>query len=106
VNRFGFSLHAEFDIDELTRYLQGLPLIPASRIGREIQQAIATIASAPLRAPVDEELSHLANYKIHRLVCGDYLLFYHSGEPFPMILGVLHGKRDTDTIMRQRLGED
>ena len=104
MNRFGFSLHAESDIDELTRYLEGLPLIPAQRIGSEIQEAIATIASSPQRAPVDAKLTRLASYEIHRLVCGDYLLFYHPGEPFPLILGVLHGKRDIDSIMRQRLG--
>jgi plasmid stabilization system protein ParE len=91
-------------MDELILYLQNLPLIPGQRIGAELQQAIATIASSPDRAPVDEKLSAIANYRIHRLVCGDYLLFYHPGEPFPLILGVLHGKRDIDSIMRQRLG--
>jgi plasmid stabilization system protein ParE len=104
MNRFGFSTHAESDIDELTRYLEGLPLVPAQRIGREIQQAIANIVSFPHHAPVDERLTRITNYDVHRLVCGDYLLFYHPGKPFPIILGVLHGRRDSDSIMHRRLG--
>lgn len=104
MSRFGFTPHAEADIEDLTRYLQGLPLIPAQRIGRQIQQAIANIASFPYHAPVDTRLTLITHYDVHRLVCGDYLLFYHPGEPFPIILGVLHGRRDIDTIMQQRLG--
>jgi len=103
VSRFGFTAHAESDIEGLTRYLQGLPVIPARRIWRQIQEAIANIASFPYHAPVDSSLSHVAHYNVHRLVCGDYLLFYHPGEPFPIILGVLHGKRDIGSIMLRRL---
>jgi plasmid stabilization system protein ParE len=103
VTRFGFTPHAEADINELTHYLRGLPRIPALRIGRQIQQAIANIAAFPYHAPLDERLTRITDYEVHRLVCGDYLLFYHPGESLSLILGVLHGRRDIDTTMRDRL---
>ncbi len=104
MTRFGFTPHAEADINELTHYLQGLPRIPALRIGKQIQQAIANIAAFPNHAPLDERLTRITNYEVRRLVCGNYLLFYHPNESLSLILGVLHGRRDIDTIMRQRLG--
>ena len=100
--RFSFTPDAEFDIDEITRYLQELPQEPALRIGRGLQKAIYAIARLPGLGRVDEQLTRQANRKIRRFVSGQYVVFYYVAEQSIRILGVLHGKSDIDEIMRHR----
>jgi hypothetical protein len=46
--RFSFTPEAEFDIDQITSYLQGLPQAPALRIGRSFKkQSMRSPGSLP-----------------------------------------------------------
>jgi plasmid stabilization system protein ParE len=101
--RFSFTPDAEFDMDEITSYLQGLPKVPALRIGKELQQAIANIVRFPGLGRIDQRLTMLTRTKVLRLVSGQYILFYYVAEQSIRILSVLHGKRDIDEIMSHRL---
>jgi plasmid stabilization system protein ParE len=101
--RFSFTPDADSDIEEITRYLQGLPQEPALRIGRNLQKAVYAIARFPGLGRVDERLTRQAKRKIRRFVSGQYILFYYIAGQSIRILGVLTGLRDIDGIMRRRV---
>jgi plasmid stabilization system protein ParE len=104
VSRFTFTRHAEADVDEIAGYLQGIPEAPALRIGGQIQRAIEAVVARPRLGRIDDSLRELSGFEIFRWVCGDYLIFYRMSPRGIEILGVLHGKRDIDTIMCERVG--
>ena len=103
MTQFSFTPDAEFDIDEIAAYLQGLPQVPALRIGRKLQQAIATITRFPGLGRIDERLTTLSGTRVLRFISGPYILFYHLAQQSIRILSILHTKRDIDDIMSSRL---
>jgi plasmid stabilization system protein ParE len=100
--RFTFTPDAEHDIDEIARYLKSLPETPALRIGREIQKAIKTITDHPAIGRVDDRLTSQSPRRILRYICGQYILFYYVEDEKARIVGIIHGNRDVDSIMRRR----
>jgi plasmid stabilization system protein ParE len=103
VTRFSFTPDAEFDMDEITGYLQDLPQAHALRIGRELQKGIATMTQFPGLGRIDHKLTMATHTKVLRFVSGKYVIFYCVGERSILILGVLPGKRDIEEIMGRRL---
>ncbi len=61
------------------------------------------IADHPKQGRVHEEFSQRASETIRLRVAGDYLL-YHLDRAVPEVIAVLHGRRDVEGIVRERLG--
>jgi plasmid stabilization system protein ParE len=103
VKRFTFTPAAQRDVEEIAEYLRTLPKAPALRIGSELQRAIETITSHPHLGRVDERLTERSTTKILPFLSGGYVLFYFVGDLGICIVGVLHAKRDTRSIMEKRV---
>jgi plasmid stabilization system protein ParE len=102
--RFTFTQFAAEDIDGLALHLQGIPEVPALKIGRQIQDAFNLLTVFPRLGRVDLRLSNSAGRSIFRYNIGRYACFYLISGSNLVILGLIHGARDVDTIMRQRVG--
>ena len=104
MSRFHLSREAIFDLDGIAGDLRGIPSGPALRIGRELQAMLESIARQPQLGMVDQEYTGLCKFEVRGRVCRGYVLYYVPDAQPVLILGILHGKRDTRSIMRQRLG--
>lgn len=101
--RYIFAKDADTDIDSIEAYLGELPQAPATRLGEDIYRTIELLAVQPLLGRVDAELSELAGENIYRYPRGAYVFFYQLHTSHVSFLGVLHGRRNVDAVMRQRL---
>ena len=101
-----FTLHrgAADDLDEIIQYFDSLPAVPALKLGRQIQSALGFVASQPNASFKHREYSQLCGGDVHIYIAGKYKIIYRSDLPVPDVLAILHGARDIDTIMHQRLG--
>ncbi len=104
MSRFHLSREAGFDLDGIASDLRGIPSVPALRIGRELQAMLETIARQPQLGMVDQEYTDLCKAEVRGRVCRGYVLYYVADAQPVLVLGIIHGKRDTREIMRQRLG--
>lgn len=102
--RFFLSREAQTDLDGIAGDLRAIPAAPALRIGRELQTMLDSIATQPQLGMVDQEYSQLCKAEVRGRVCQGYVLYYIADTHPVLMLGILHGKRDIRTIMRQRLG--
>ncbi len=104
MSRFHLDREARADLEGIASYLRGIPPVPGLRIGRELQAMLDSIATQPQLGMVDQEYTDLCKAEVRGRVCQSYVLYYVADAKPVIILGILHGKRDVRTIMRQRLG--
>jgi plasmid stabilization system protein ParE len=101
--RFILSPRADDDLLLISEYLRRLPCAPGLRVGRTIQKSLETLAKQPLLGRIRAEYSILAQEEIRSFVAFDYVIFYAAQRKPIVFLGIIHGKRDVDTILRERL---
>jgi plasmid stabilization system protein ParE len=104
MKRFILSPHALNDLREIISYLNGLPDGPAIRIGKALQGTLYRLASNPKQGFVHESFSAQKGVEIRSFVESDYIFYYESRREPVEFLGIIHGKRDVQNIMRQRIG--
>src|SRR5665213_280682 len=104
MSRFILSPGAGDDLVDLAEYLRGLPAVPARRIGKALQFALKNLAQHPGHGHRHADYCEFSGEEIRSFVVGDYVLLYASQRKPITFVGVIHGKRDSDAIMRQRLG--
>jgi plasmid stabilization system protein ParE len=104
MKRFVLSPHALIDLKEIIVYLNGLPDKPALRIGKEIQSTLYRLASNPNQGFVHENFTARRGVEIRSFVEGDYIFYYESRREPVEFHGIIHGKRDVQSIMRERIG--
>ena len=103
MNRFILTPEATDDLDSIIAYLRGLPIVPANQIGRSIQAGIRHVATYPFRGYRLVEFSKLYRNEVRSWVTADCIVHYATSSKPRLILGLLHGKRDVVSIMRERL---
>jgi plasmid stabilization system protein ParE len=104
MNRFILAPGAWEDLDDIERFLGSIPVSAANRIGKKIQQAILRLATHPYQGFSHAEYSELAGEDIRSTVESNYIFYYSASRKPITFLGVIHGKRDVDSVMRARLG--
>lgn len=104
MSRFHLSREARFDLDGIADDLRTIPSAPALRIGRELQAVLESVATQPQLGMVDQEYTDLCKAEVRGRVCQGYVLYYLANAQPVLILGILHGKRNVRSIMRQRIG--
>jgi len=91
-----FTFLAETDIEEIGDYIAKDNSVRAVSFVQEIRARCHEICDAPKVSPiVHEELG----IEIRRLVFGRYLIFYTLAEDRVVVLRVLHGARNLDTLL-------
>lgn len=97
-----FTAKGRADLRDINHYLQTLPESSAFRIRGELRLTLENIRRFPRIGRVNEEQTELAAEPVYRFVSKPYILFYSIEQDHILILGVIHGKRDVDTIMSRR----
>ena len=104
MSRFVLSDHALEDLEGVISYLNGLPNEPALRIGYQLRNALHRLAAHPNQGFVQQDLSTQSGKEIRCFVEDDYIIYYDAKSTPVEFQGMIHGKRDVQTIMRNRLG--
>lgn len=104
MSRFLLSPGAVSDLEDIREYLLSLPRRPAVRIGHAVQETLRLVASRPDIGHVHEMYSTMAGQPIRTFYANQYVFLY-APDAHPLeFLGIIHGKRDIQSIMEHRLG--
>lgn len=104
MSRFLLSPGATTDLEELARYLRGLPKQPGIKIGKAIQQTLHELAARPEMGRIRSDLKVASGETVRSFPMKKYVFLYLADHRPVEFLGVIHAKRDVDSIMRSRLG--
>lgn len=95
---------AQRDIEEIHRYiLDHSGPNSADRVVDEIEGRIATLTTTPERGNVPKELQAVGRADYRELHYKPYRIFYRVTKPLVEVMAVLDGRRDMNTLLRQRL---
>lgn len=75
MSRYFLSAHADRDLDEIIAYLEGLPIVPATRIGKSICQMLDSIADNPLLGMTHSELTRRLGVEVKTRLATPYRIF-------------------------------
>ncbi len=93
---------AEDDFDAIIAYLDEHSPAAAERLATAINQRCSLLGQFPEMGRAREELAP----GIRSTVVEDYVIFYRNRPDAVQILRILHGKRDTISIMKSSLPEE
>ena len=96
------SAYADFDLDDILAYLDGLPDEPANRILDSIEETLQSIAKQPYLCAAHSELTRLLGEEVRSRLVSPYRIFYRVGRSGPEILSILHGARDQRNLLTSR----
>ena len=103
MNKFVLSNQAQSDIDEISDYIPERSIKGAVAVGVAIQKTCAMIGGMPeighVVEPIGSELRQMVVSKYR-----DYVVFYVVTHGIPLILRVLHAKRDIPTLLYEWYG--
>ena len=95
---------AEHDLEAIFRYLlgSGNPGAAQDMIGL-IRQACDSLSQMPERGHVPPELARADDYEYRQIIVKPYRIIYQIVESNVFIFGIIHGRRNVDEVLRQRL---
>ena len=95
---------AEDDLEAIFRYLLGAgnPGAAQDMIGL-IRQACDSLSQMPERGHVPPELARADDYEYRQIIVKPYRIIYQIVESSVSIFGIIHGRRNVDEVLRQRL---
>jgi toxin ParE1/3/4 len=93
---------AEFDLEAIFRYILdfGNPASAKNMI-RLIRKACDSLSQMPERGHVPPELARADNYEYRQIIVESYRIIYLQSSVF--IFGIIHGRRNVDEVLKQRL---
>ncbi len=95
---------AEHDLEAIFRYLLGSGNPGAAKdMIRLIRQACDSLSQMPERGHVPPELARADNYEYRQIIVKPYRIIYQIVESNVFIFGIIHGRRNVDEVLRQRL---
>ena len=95
---------AEHDLEAIFRYIlgSGNPGAAKDMIGL-LRQACENLSQMPERGHVPPELARADNYEYRQIIVKPYRIIYQVVEYCVFIFGIIHGRRNVDEVLRQRL---
>ena len=95
---------AEHDLETIFRYIidSGNPGAVKDMIGL-LHQACESLSQMPERGHVPPELARADNYEYRQIIVNPYRIIYQVVESSVFIFGIIHGRRNVDEVLRQRL---
>lgn len=95
---------AEFDLEAIFRYILGSGNPGAARdMIRLIRKACESLSQMPERGHVPPELARADNYEYRQIIVKPYRIIYQIVDSSVFIFGIIHGRRNVDEVLRQRL---
>jgi len=95
---------AEHDLEAIFRYIlrSGNPGAAKDMI-RLIRKACDSLSQMPERGHVPPELTRTENYEYRQIIVKPYRIIYQVVESCVFIFGIIHGRRNVDEVLKQRL---
>ena len=95
---------AEHDLEAIFRFILGSGNPSAAKdMTRLIRQACDSLSQMPERGHVPPELARADNYEYRQIIVKTYRIIYQIVESSVFIFGIIHGRRNVDEVLRQRL---
>ncbi len=95
---------AEHDLEAIFRYILGSGNPGAAKdMIRLIRIACDSLSQMPERGHVPPELARTDNYEYRQIIDETYRIIYQVVESSVFIFGIIHGRRNVDEVLRQRL---
>jgi len=95
---------AEHDLEAIFRYLLGFGNPGAAKdMIRLIRQACDSLSQMPECGHIPPELARADNYEYRQIIVKPYRIIYQILESNVFIFGIIHGRRNVDDVLRQRL---
>ena len=95
---------AEHDLEAIFRHLLGSGNPGAAKdMIRLIRQACESLSQMPERGHVPPELARADDYEYRQIIVKPYRIIYQIVESSVFIFGIIHGRRNVDEVLRQRL---
>ena len=95
---------AEFDLEAIFRYIldSGNPAAAKDMI-RLIRKACNSLSRMPERGHAPPELARIDNFEYRQIMAESYRIVYQIVESSVFIFGIIHGRRNVDEVLKQRL---
>jgi toxin ParE1/3/4 len=95
---------AILDIEDIHRFIaDNSGLMTANAVVDELEGRIAGLATAPERGNIPKELAAMGRADYRELHFKPYRIFYKVSKSLVVVMAVLDGRRDMNTLLRQRL---
>ena len=94
--RVVFTETAKSDLFEIARFIARDSPTRARTFARELRATARSLGDRPLAFPL---LDRFAQLGVRRRVHGNYLIFYRIDDATVVILRILHGARDYETLL-------
>ena len=95
---------AEHDLEAIFRYILGYGNPGAAKdMIRLIRQSCESLSQMPERGHVPPELARADNYEYLQIIVEPYRIIYQVVESGVFIFGIIHGRRNVDEVLKQRL---
>ena len=95
---------AEHDLETIFNYILGTGNPGAARdMIRLIRQACDNLSQMPERGHIPPELARIDNYEYRQIIVKSFRIIYQVVESSVFIFGIIHGRRNVEEVLRQRL---
>ena len=95
---------AEHDLEAIFRYILGTGNPGAAKdMISLIRKACESLSRMPERGHVPPELARADNYEYRQIIVKPYRIIYQIVDSSVFIFGIIHGRRNVDEVLRQRL---
>jgi toxin ParE1/3/4 len=95
---------AEYDLESIFSCILGSGNPSAAKdMIRLIRKACESLSQIPERGHVPPELARADNYEYRQIIVKPYRIIYQVVESCVFLFGIIHGRRNVDEVLRQRL---
>lgn len=92
------------DIEAIYRYiLKSGNKKAAKDMIANIRKACDSLSENPERGHIPQELSKIDQFEYRQIVVKKYRIIYQTAEPNVFIFGIIHGNRNIEEILKQRI---
>jgi toxin ParE1/3/4 len=68
-----------------------------------LRKACGSLSENPERGHTPHELSKIDQFEYRQIVVKNYRIIYQVAEPNVFIFGIIHGSRNIEAVIRQRI---
>jgi toxin ParE1/3/4 len=92
------------DLEAIYRYIQKSGNKKAAKdMIINIRKACDSLSEIPERGHIPKELSQIGLFEYRQIIVKKYRIIYQLAKPNIFIFGIIHGNRNIDEVLRQRM---
>jgi toxin ParE1/3/4 len=92
------------DIEAIYRYIRKSGNKKAAKdMIINIREACNSLSENPERGHIPDELSQIGRFEYRQIIVRKYRIIYQIAKPNIFVFGIIHGNRNIDEVLRQRM---